>query len=306
MAVANPPAAGRPRRTIEFGRGGSTRRTDPMEVAPMPHELVEFDTKKAHSARMYDYYLGGKDNYPADREAASQVMEAFPETAQAARANREFVHRATRFAAHAGVRQFLDIGTGIPTEPNLHNAVQAVDPTCRVVYVDHDPLVLAQARALMIGSEEGRTEYIPADVRDPEVVLGADALRRVLDLSRPVALNLGAILHFVTDEEGAYDIVRTYLDAFAPGSYLSISHASSDLNPDIFEKIVGVYARSGITVALRDKAGTARFFEGLELVDPGLVPLHRWRPSADFYIPEERLAWADKAFGTWAGVGVKR
>ncbi|WP_227980639.1 SAM-dependent methyltransferase [Nocardia spumae] len=272
----------------------------------MSHDLVEFDTEKAHSARMYDYYLGGKDHYPADREAASQVMEAFPETAQAARANREFVHRAARFAAHDGVRQFLDIGTGIPTEPNLHNAVQAVDPRCRVVYVDHDPLVLAHAQALMIGSEQGRTAFIPSDVRDPDVVLRSDAFRAIIDLSEPVALNLAAVMHFITDEEGAYDIVRAYLDAFAPGSYLSITHASSDLNPETFEKIAEVYARAGMTVALRDKAGTARFFDGLDLVEPGVVPLHRWRPNTDFYIPEERLAWADRAFGVWAGVGIKR
>ncbi|OXR47295.1 hypothetical protein B7C42_00417 [Nocardia cerradoensis] len=271
----------------------------------MSHELVEFDTDKAHSARMYDYYLGGKDNYPADREAASKVMEAFPETAQAARANREFVHRAARFAARNGVRQFLDIGTGIPTEPNLHNAVQAVDPHCRVVYVDHDPLVLAHARALMIGSEEGRTEYIPSDVRDPEVILGSERFRAVIDLSRPVALNLAAIMHFVTDEEGAYDIVRTYMDAFAPGSYLSITHASSDVNPERLAKVAAVYAQAGMKVALRNKAEVTRFFDGLELVEPGVVPMHRWHPNPDFYIPEERLAWADEAFGIWAAVGVK-
>ncbi|MGV9674228.1 SAM-dependent methyltransferase [Nocardia sp. NPDC003482] len=271
----------------------------------MAHDLVEFDTQKAHSARMYDYYLGGKDNFAADREAASTVMEVFPETAQAARANREFVHRAARFAARSGIRQFLDIGTGIPTEPNLHNAVQAVDPRCRVVYVDNDPLVLAHARALMFGSAEGRTDFIPADIRDPHVILESETLREVLDLSQPVALNLAAILHFVTDEEGAYDIVRTYMDAFAPGSHLAVTHGSSDLNPEVFEKIVGVYARAGMTVALRDKAAVTRFFDGLDLVEPGVVPVHRWRPNPDFYIPEERLAWADTAFGVWCGVGVK-
>ena len=272
----------------------------------MSHELVEFDTQKAHSARMYDYYLGGKDNYPADREAASKVMEAFPETAQAARANREFVHRAARYAARDGVRQFLDIGTGIPTEPNLHNAVQAVDPHCRVVYVDHAPLVLAHARALMVGSAEGRTEFIASDVRDTEDILGSEKLRAVIDLSQPVALNLAAIMHFIPDEEGAYDIVRTYMDAFVPGSYLAITHASSDLNPEAFQKVVKVYESNGMTVPLRDKAAVARFFDGLELVEPGVVPLHRWQPNPDFYIPEERLAWADSAFGVWSGVGVKR
>lgn len=272
----------------------------------MSHELVEFDTEKAHSARMYDYYLGGKDNYPADREAASKVMEAFPETAQAARANREFVHRAMRYAARDGVRQFLDIGTGIPTEPNLHYAVQSVDPHCRVVYVDHDPLVLAHARALMIGSEEGVTEYIPADVRDRDLILDSDKLRAVIDLDEPVALNLAAIMHFITDEEGAYDLVRSYMDAFAPGSYLAITHASSDLNPESFEKIVKIYAEQGMTVPLRDKAATTHFFDGLELIEPGVVPLHRWRPNPDFYIPEERLVWADQAFGVWSGLAVKR
>ena len=272
----------------------------------MSHELVEFDTEKAHSARMYDYYLGGKDNYPADREAASKVMEAFPETAPAARANREFVHRAARFAARNGVRQFLDIGTGIPTEPNLHNAVQAVDPRCRVVYVDHDPLVLAHARALMMGSEEGRTAFVPSDVRDPKVVLGSEAFGELIDLSEPVALNLAAIMHFITDAEGAYDIVRAYMDAFAPGSQLSITHASSDLNPETFRKIVDVYAAAGMRVALRDKEGMARFFDDLDLVEPGVVPPHRWQPSADFYVPEQRLAWADTTFGVWSAVGIKR
>lgn len=274
----------------------------------MSHELVEFDTQKAHSARMYDYYLGGKDNYPADRDAASKVLEAFPETAQAARTNREFAQRAVRYAAQHGVRQFLDIGTGIPTEPNLHNAVQAVDQHCRVVYADHDPLVLAHAEALMIGSEEGCTAYVPADIRDPELILGSEKFLSVIDLSEPVALNLAAILHFVPDEQGtsAHDIVRTYMDAFAPGSYLSISHASSDLNPEAFEKVVKVYEANGMPVPLRDKATVTRFFDGLELVEPGIVPPHRWRPNPDFYIPEARLAWADSALGLWAGVGVKR
>ena len=272
----------------------------------MSHELVEFDVEKAHSARMYDYYLGGKDNYPADRAAASKVMEVFPETAQAARVNREFVHRAARVAARDGVRQFLDIGTGIPTEPNLHNAVQSVDPAGRVVYADHDPLVLSHAEALMIGSQEGRTAYVAADVRDPEVILESEEFRATVDLSEPVALTLAAVMHFVTDGEGAYDIVRRYLDAFAPGSYLIMTHASNDLNPDTFEEIVQVYANAGMTVALRDKAGVAGFFDDLELLDPGVVPMHRWRPNPDFYIPEERLVRADKAFGVWCGVGIKR
>ncbi|WP_285900971.1 SAM-dependent methyltransferase [Frankia sp. R82] len=244
---------------------------------------VDLKTDQPHTARMYDYFLGGKDNFPADREAGQRAMAGAPDIARAIRANRAFLVRAARYlAAEAGISQFLDIGTGIPTSPNLHEVAQAVTPDARVVYVDNDPLVLAHARALLTGTPAGRTAYLDADLRDVDAILAAPELRDTLDLSRPVALSVLAILHFLpdTDTGEPFTLVRRLLDALPTGSHLVVSHGTPDFAPAISEQGAAAYRAGGIAVQLRRRDEFARFFDGLELVDPGIVPVHRWRPDA--------------------------
>ncbi|MDT3444379.1 SAM-dependent methyltransferase [Pseudofrankia sp. BMG5.37] len=237
-------------------------------------------TDRAHSARMYDYYLGGKDNFPADRTAAEQVKAALPEVPQAAVQNRLFLVRAARFlAAEVGIRQFLDIGTGIPTSPNLHEVVQGVAPESRVVYADNDPIVLAHARALLTSNMQGRTAYVDADVREPGRILTAPELLDTLDLTRPVALSLVAILHFVSDEDGAYEVVRELVAALPAGSYLMLSSLTADYNPASVNTAVGVYHAQGLTCVARGRDAFVRFFDGLDIVEPGPTPTHLWRPD---------------------------
>lgn len=239
--------------------------------------LPDLNQNEPHIARMYDYYLGGKDHYPADREAAEKVLQALPEVRIAAQANRGFIHRATRYlAGEAGVRQFLDIGTGIPTEPNLHQIAQEETPDARVVYVDNDPIVLAHARALMVGTPEGRTDYIQADATDPEEILAAAA--RTLDFGEPVGLSLIALLNFVP---GAYEITETLVAALPPGSYLAITHLTGDFDPAGVAATEQVYRERGLHCEPRDKAGVTKFFDGMELLEPGVVPIHRWRPPIE-------------------------
>ena len=205
-------------------------------------ELVGIDTTKPHSARMYDFYLGGKDNYRADREAVVEVEKWFPTVRLCARTNREFMQRATMYLARErGIRQFLDIGTGIPTAPNLHQIAQAVSPDTRVVYVDNDPLVLAHARALLTSSPEGRTAYLSADAANPRAILDSPVLNDVLDLSQPVALSMIAVLHFLADDAAPHDVVSTLTAALAPGSYLVMTHLTADYDPVGIEQAVGVY-----------------------------------------------------------------
>ncbi|MFF3504964.1 SAM-dependent methyltransferase [Streptomyces sp. NPDC003247] len=237
----------------------------------------EIDTSKPHPARMYDYYLGGKDNYPVDAEAAERVLQGLPHGRGPALANRAFMHRAVRFLAEeGGVRQFLDIGTGIPTSPNLHEVAQSTDPAARVVYVDNDPIVLAHAQALLRSAPEGSTDYVQADARDPDAILEAAA--RTLDLSRPVGLSLIALLHFLPDDH-AYDSVTRLLAALAPGSYLVLSHTTADFDPESTARALQVYRDRGVFLTVRSHAEISRFFTGLELIDPGLVPGVQWRPA---------------------------
>jgi SAM-dependent methyltransferase len=241
-------------------------------------EPVDLRTDQPHSARMYDYYLGGKDNFPADREAADKTIRAFPTTRELARQNRAFMVRATRhLAAEFGVRQFLDIGTGIPTSPNLHEVAQASAPEARVVYADNDPIVLAHARALLTSGPQGRTAYLNADLREPERILNAPELRTTIDLTQPVALSLVAILHFLEDDL-PYRIVRQLVDALAPGSYLVLSHATGDLDPAAAAAAEN-YRRQGVPLHFRSRAEFETFFTGLTLIDPGVQIVHRWRPD---------------------------
>jgi hypothetical protein len=275
----------------------------------MPADQVpDLRLDRPHSARMYDYYLGGKDNYAPDREAAEKVKEVFPGIQTVARLNRAFMHRASRWLAdEVGIRQFLDIGTGIPTQPNLHQVVQQVAEESRVVYVDYDPVVLAHARALMTSTPEGRTAYIHADVTRPDTILGAPELQETLDLSRPVALSLIALLHFVPDERDAYGIVRRLLSTLPAGSALVLSHATGDFDPATMRRSEEIYRRNGITFQGRNKAEVERFFTGLELVEPGVEVSHRWRPDNQEGMARVGSAEIEDVDASmWVGVAFKR
>jgi SAM-dependent methyltransferase len=237
----------------------------------------DIDTSKPQSARMYDYFLDGKDNYPVDWKAAEQVISFFPAVKEMARTNRDFMHRAARMLARQGIRQFLDIGTGIPTAPNLHQIVQAVTPDARVVYADNDPIVLRHAEALLHSTPEGRTAYIQADVQEPGKILAAAS--ETLDFSQPVALSMMALLHLVGDEDDPHRIVSELLKSLAPGSHLALSHATGDFDPEAWERVVEVYRKGGTTAQVRSRAEFARFFTGLELLDPGIELAARWHPQ---------------------------
>jgi hypothetical protein len=230
---------------------------------------------------MYDYYLGGKDHFAADRELAEKMLAAVPSVRTAARENRAFLGRAVRFlAAEAGVRQFLDIGTGLPTSNSVHEVAQDVAPSARVVYVDNDPLVLAHARALLTSSPEGRTAYIHADLRDPATITSDPVVRDVLDFRQPVALMLAAILHFIPDEDNPAEIIATLLDALPSGSYLVASHGTHEHDRAGFSAGQDAYKASGVTAQARDSADFARLtFSGLELIPPGVVLVSEWRPE---------------------------
>jgi S-adenosyl methyltransferase len=241
----------------------------------------EIDTSRPHSARMYDYFIGGKNHFAADRKTAREVLRHSPYVPVAARENRAFLGRAVRYlAAEAGITQFLDIGTGLPTTNNVHEVAQRVTPSARVVYVDNDPLVLAHARALLTSSAEGRTAYIQADLRDPGAILSDPATRDVLDFGKPVALMLVAILHFTPDESRPAEVIATLLDALPSGSYLAASHLTTDYDKDAASAGQRVMRGAGITMQKRDSAEFAKLaFPGLELVPPGVVLVSEWRPD---------------------------
>jgi hypothetical protein len=258
---------------------------------------MAFDTGVAHVARVYDYWLGGKDNFAADRAAGEQAIAAYPDIVFSVRANRAFLARTVRFlAGEAGVRQFLDIGTGIPAANNTHEVAQSVAPEARVVYVDNDPVVLAHARALLVGGSSGLTSYIDADLRDTGKIL--DAAAQTLDFSRPVAIMLMAILQHIDDTDDPCGIVATLLSAAAPGSYLTLSHPASDIEAEAMgnmaQRLNQLIAEK---VTFRGQAQVARFFDGLELVPPGMVRVQQWRPSSE--------AEAKSPAALWGGVGRK-
>lgn len=242
---------------------------------------VELRTDVPHSARMYDYFLGGKDNFPADREAAEDLIAVYPATRTTALQGRSFMTRAIRHLARdAGIRQFLDIGTGIPTSPNLHETAQAAAPAARVLYVDNDPIVLSHARALLTSTPRGRTAYLDADLLDPSRIIRSAELRDTFDLDQPVALSLFSILHFVPDDRDPAGIVQELLGALAPGSYLAIAHATGDfVAPEVAELGTTIYQDRGIPFQPRSRAEITALLGGLELVAPGLVPAHRWQPE---------------------------
>ena len=236
------------------------------------------DTTRPHPARVYDWYLGGKDNYPVDEQLGRQIASMQGDAPRAARANRRFMQRATRrLVEQSGIRQFLDIGTGIPTEPNLHQIAQRVAPDARVVYVDNDPIVLAHAGALLRGTPEGVTEYLQADARNPAAIL--EQAGCILDFDRPIALSLIALLHFIADEDGAHDLVSTLVDALAPGSCLVLSAMTADFEPENVRRGIEAYAAGGVTLVARTHTEMGGFFKGLDLVEPGIVSVVDWHPE---------------------------
>jgi SAM-dependent methyltransferase len=261
-----------------------------------PEPEYTFDTSVAHPARRYDYWLGGKDNFAADRESGDAIAAVFPTIRVTAVENRRFLMRAVEFlAGEAGIDQFLDIGTGIPAANNTHEVAQRINPAARVVYVDNDPIVLAHARALLTSHPHGTTAYIDADLRDPAGILDDPALTTALDLSRPVALMLVAVMHFIPDQNDPVGLVRQLTAALPPGSYLVLSHATGDLvdgaTVDEGRALLGPQFR------FRTHDEIARFFDGHELVPPGIAPVPDWRPADD---GSPRASAADVSM--WAGV----
>jgi hypothetical protein len=259
--------------------------------------VSRLDTGTAHIARVYDYWLGGKDNFTADRVAGDEALEAFPGLISSVRANRAFLARVVRYlAAQHGIRQFLDIGTGIPASSNTHEVAQSVVPEARVVYVDNDPMVLAHARALLSSSERGATAYLDADLRDTGKIL--EAARRTLDFSEPVAVMLIAVLHLIGDADDPAGIIAQLMDAVPAGSTLAISHVPNDMHmgamSDMSDRLNRLLSQPS---TYRSQAQVTGFFAGLELVDPGVVPIQRWRPDTE----EEAAAVA----AMWGGVAVK-
>ena len=255
------------------------------------------DTSVAHPARVYDYWLGGKDNFAADRSAAEAIIAVRPAIVRDIRANRAFMRRAVAHLAAGGVRQFLDIGTGIPTKPNLHEVVQDIASDARIVYADNDPVVLSHARALLASTPEGATSYLQADLRDPGMILQEAA--RTLDFARPVAVVLVSILQLISDEDDPYGIVARLMGTVAAGSYLVLTHPASDIGGERVAESARRYNQSVVTpVTLRTFDQVSRFFDGLELIEPGIVQCHRWHPEPGVSAGEYEVAG-------WGAVGRK-
>ncbi|GAA1655211.1 SAM-dependent methyltransferase [Actinoplanes couchii] len=264
--------------------------TSVSEESQVPPGL---DPKIPHSARMYDWWIGGKDNFAADRELGDRFAQAIPSIPAMARENRAFMHRVVRYlAGTAGIRQFLDIGTGIPTRPNVHEIAQKIAPETRVVYVDNDPLVLSHARALMVGDPAGLTAYIDADFTKPDQILADEDLRRVLNLDEPVGLLLIAVLMLARDADDPWAAVRALLDALPSGSYVAITHPGQDFDPAAMAAIVGAATQAGMVLVPRVQSEVARFFADWDLVEPGVVPVSTWHPDKE---PGDAFYWAGLA-----------
>ena len=258
-------------------------------------------TDVPHSARIYDYLLGGKDNFAADRAAAAEITKDWPNLSISMRANRHFMRRMTRYlAAEQGIRQFLDIGTGLPTAPNLHQVAQEVAPESRILYVDNDPIVLAHARALLTSSPQGKTGYIDADLRNVEGILNAEETRDTLDLSQPIALTLIAILQFIPDDGEARDIIDRFMEPLAPGSVLALLTVTAESAPEEVNAGVAAYNARGIITRSRTKPEVERFFAGLDLVEPGVTLVNHWRAD------DLARAVPDAHVHMYGGAGVKR
>jgi O-methyltransferase involved in polyketide biosynthesis len=257
--------------------------------------MPDFDTSVPHIARVYDYWLGGKDNFAADRAMGERTLQAYPNLVFSVRANRAFLARTVRFLVDtAGIRQFLDIGTGIPTADNTHEVAQRIAPESRIVYVDNDPVVLSHAKALLKSTPEGACAYIDADLRDPEAILAAAA--DTLDFSQPVAVMLIAVMHFVGDDAQASAIMNRLMAACAPGSYVALSHAASDIDAaQMAEMVRRLNESTAEKTTLRDRAGVTRLFDGLELVEPGVIRAAEWRPDTDLEAASPAALWGGVA-----------
>jgi len=257
--------------------------------------MPDFDTSVPHIARVYDYWLGGKDNFAADRAMGERTLQAYPNLVFSVRANRAFLARAVRFLVDtAGIRQFLDIGTGIPTADNTHEVAQRIAPESRIVYVDNDPVVLSHAKALLKSTPEGACAYIDADLRDPEAILAAAA--DTLDFSQPVAVMLIAVMHFVGDDAQASAIMNRLMAACVPGSYVALSHAASDIDAaQMAEMVRRLNESTAEKTTLRDRAGVTRLFDGLELVEPGVIRAAEWRPDTDLEAASPAALWGGVA-----------
>jgi SAM-dependent methyltransferase len=259
----------------------------------------EVDTRRANVARVYDYWLGGSHNFLADQDVARAIAAVEPNMRAIARANRAFLGRAVRFLAAAGIRQFLDIGSGIPTESNVHEVAQQADPDARVVYVDIDPVAVAHSKAILGGNQNATV--IQADLREPEQILAHEGTRRLIDVGRPVGLLLMVVVHFIADADDPWRIVATLRDALAPGSYLVLGHATHEGEPVVAHATEKVYNRSVATdLHLRSRAEILRFFDGFQLVDPGLVYVPLWRADSPADVPAD-----PSRFQCLVGVGHK-
>jgi hypothetical protein len=260
-------------------------------------ELLGLNTDVPHPARVYDFWLGGKDNFEADRRAAAEAIEIFPKTVQSARSCREYLARVVAYlTAEAGVRQFLDLGSGLPSVRNVHEVAQSIAPESRVVYVDNDPVVLRHAQALLTSAPPGVTGYIQADIRNPELIVAKAA--ETLDFSQPIAVMLLAVLHFITDAQDPAGIIATVMDAVPSGSYLAIGHHTADIYPELREFAARLSELNpDYRATLRDRQQVTGLFAGLELVEPGVVQISKWRPESS---PGEQNAAA-----LWGGVARK-
>ncbi|KIH97619.1 hypothetical protein LP52_18090 [Streptomonospora alba] len=257
------------------------------------HAPTGVDPYTPSAARLYDFYLGGKDNYAADRDAGTQLLQRIPELRSTAHANRYFLRRVVRhLATEAGVRQFLDIGSGLPTQDNVHQVAQRHNPGARVVYVDNDPIVLAHAHALL-ADDPSTTAVANADLRDPAGIIAHPESQRMIDFTQPVAVLMIAVLHFLTDDDAPNDVVAALREELCPGSYIAISHLENETSPERAAFMEQVYARSSATLQGRSHAEIHRLFTGLKLVEPGVVPISEWRrdPTEPYWPPEQ--AWGD-------------
>lgn len=259
---------------------------------------ADVDLDRPSAARVYDFYLGGFHNFPADRAMGQEAIRMWPELPLMMQANRAFLRRAVRFAVREGVTQFLDIGSGIPTVGNSHEVARQADSAARVVYVDVDPVAVAHSRAIL--GDDPATTVVQADLRDPERILADESVRGLIDFDRPVAVLLVAVLHFVADEDDPRAVIARLRDAVVPGSYLVISHASQDGQPLLADSHQRLYARTATPMTMRSQREILGLFEGFDIVEPGVVPLQGWRPES----PSEVLGDAKRMVG-FAGVGMK-
>lgn len=261
---------------------------DPAIRADWATRIAQIDTTVAHPARVYNYWLGGEVNFDADREAAERVLAATPGLRFRVRASRAFLARAVRYlAGEAGIRQFLDLGTGIPAANNTHEVAQAVAPDARIAYADNDPIVLTHARALLASGPQGATQYIDGDLRDPQAILRSAT---ILDFTKPTALMLIGVMHLIQDSENPYQIVAELMDALPAGSYLALQHPAIDIQPGQAEAQRRYNERVATPQTLRSREQVARFFDGLELVPPGLVQVHAWRPDPEDSAPPDAVS----------------